>query len=321
MSSAVDDVLTKVFALIENDEQHEALAILQPMLKDNENNADVWWLYAHAVSDAGEAQRALNKVSSIDPTYPGAATLKVSLEKRFPDFAASTGGIRPLAGHTPSPTIPDTLPDLPGEHDDLGADSDDWAVDDWDDTSDIDFEGVDTLPSKKRRRLIIPFAIIVIVILIVALVAIIGLGGTPQAKPTPTAAVQAQAPTKTLVPTMTVVPTDEVPVQQGDFTTLHSALADFNVPEDGIEIVETSLGNTLSITACEDRNALAEIMDISVREGLTAASDVEAIGVRIGDCKVESSMRTVGVLITDVIEYVNENLTEQDFQRLWQPIG
>ncbi len=79
MSSVTEDRLSKAYRLIEADELGAARAILQPLLTDEPDNVDAWWLMAHAVTDPVEARSALDHVIQLQSDYPGAAELSESL--------------------------------------------------------------------------------------------------------------------------------------------------------------------------------------------------------------------------------------------------
>lgn len=115
MSDATNQVLEQAYSLIEADRLDEAEALLKPVLAEDPDNVDAWWLYVHAVKDVETARMALNTVLKLDPTYPGATDLLSTLEQRFPMplAAATTGTVKRLAP-------PTSLPDLP-EDDDIDA--------------------------------------------------------------------------------------------------------------------------------------------------------------------------------------------------------
>ena len=79
-SSTTGDSLSKAYRLIEADELGAARAVLEPLVEAEPDNADAWWLYAHAVTDTFAARRALDQVVRLNPNYPGAAELLNQLE-------------------------------------------------------------------------------------------------------------------------------------------------------------------------------------------------------------------------------------------------
>lgn len=75
MSNVTSQDLSKAFELIEQDRLAEARAFIEPLLADNQDNPDLWWIYSHAVEDEAAAQNALQQVLRIAPDYQGASTL------------------------------------------------------------------------------------------------------------------------------------------------------------------------------------------------------------------------------------------------------
>ncbi len=81
MSMSINTVLSQAYGLIEADKLDEAVDLLKPVLAEHPNNADAWWLYAHAVTDVDDARAALQTVLQIDPQYPEAERLLEMLEE------------------------------------------------------------------------------------------------------------------------------------------------------------------------------------------------------------------------------------------------
>jgi hypothetical protein len=107
------DRLSEAYQFIEADKLAEARQILEPMLAQDRDNVDAWWLYAHAVTSLASAREALQNVMRLDPQYPGAADLLQSLEdqetREFTPIAAPS--ISPISA-PPPPTLPDAFPDF-----------------------------------------------------------------------------------------------------------------------------------------------------------------------------------------------------------------
>ena len=75
MSDEMQSALSRAYDIVEAGKFDEARAILEPILADNRDNADAWWIYAHAVTDPEEGRHALENVLRINPRYPDAAEL------------------------------------------------------------------------------------------------------------------------------------------------------------------------------------------------------------------------------------------------------
>lgn len=90
MSSVHSQDLSRAFELVEQDRLEEARAFIQPLLKDHPDNADLWWIYSHALEDEYDARQALENVLRIDPAYQGASSL-------YEDLLEVTGAHPPVA--------------------------------------------------------------------------------------------------------------------------------------------------------------------------------------------------------------------------------
>ena len=82
-SDETKSALSRAFELVESGDYEEARAILDPILDADKNNADAWWIYAHAATDPDEGREALENVLRINPTYPGAAELIAIARERY----------------------------------------------------------------------------------------------------------------------------------------------------------------------------------------------------------------------------------------------
>jgi hypothetical protein len=121
--------LQQAYDLIEADKLDEARAILEPIVAEEKDNADAWWLYAHAVNEPDIARGALQNVLRIDPNYPEANSLLTMLEQEVASGAPQVSltqpplrTIKPLgsAVSTPAPavqTADEEVPDFSSEGD------------------------------------------------------------------------------------------------------------------------------------------------------------------------------------------------------------
>lgn len=307
MSEQTRAALSEAFDLIEAERLDEARAILKPMLTTHADNPDVWWLYAHAVTDPDTARTALYTVLRLDPSYPNANELVRELEKQAP--VTRTGAAAVETEPSFLSDIPSTLPDLP-EFDvadeftdvDLGLEDD-------------EVEELEVEPASRRRLLLLAALGIVAVVAIIA-VALLTSRPPEPASPTPTSEVvagQASAtplaadvtaeattaviateaapeltPEDSAAPTSTVETTAEVlaveaspttenllPTQSiiepatGEVTSVSTALTAFDVAESGVQVETTTLGNTLVANICTTAG-------VELRSTLPAVMDVLA---------------------------------------------
>lgn len=95
MSNDTEQSLSEAYDLIEADKLQEARAIIEPILEQDSQNADAWWLYIHAVEDADKARDGLNTLRQIDPGYPGLIDLSEQLGATQP--SQSTSSIKSLS--------------------------------------------------------------------------------------------------------------------------------------------------------------------------------------------------------------------------------
>jgi hypothetical protein len=119
MSDFHGETLVRAYELIEAGSPEEALTLLRPILDAEPDNADAWWIYAHAVSDPEEARRALGNVLSLDPGYPEAAELLASLNEQYPIVEAPTEPVEDTADIIPLAGAPIDEPEFlppPPEH-------------------------------------------------------------------------------------------------------------------------------------------------------------------------------------------------------------
>lgn len=89
MTNTPRNQLERAYRLIQQDHLDEAIAILNPIVAKNSDNADACWLLANAVSEPEEARRALDNVLRINPGHMQARDLLEKLEQEFPAYAGS----------------------------------------------------------------------------------------------------------------------------------------------------------------------------------------------------------------------------------------
>lgn len=302
--------LTKAFELIEQERHDAALEILEPLLQEERNNPDVWWLYAHATADRETARDALNMVLLLKPDYPGASQLLEQL--RIEPVSAGTHPITSSPAYTPPPTLPD-LPPAETEEDDF---------------DDLDFEDFDDDKPRSRLRTFLGMLFVLLIIGVIAVILIMN-AGQPAPKPTPTASVGqniTQQPV-TQLPVLTpqsAQPTEEVTQEAVDnFESLYIALADFVLPEDAIVIGETEFGDSLIVTICSEEGPalnqnLSASMEILAENSKPYADAYQAIAVSIFDCERNNTPRVIAVSMEDAIAFSNGAIDNKEFQRRWR---
>ena len=82
--------LERAYRLIQQERLDEASALLQPLVKQEPNNADAWWLLANAVTEPDDARNALENVLRLTPNHPEARDLldqlKATVQPSSDDF-------------------------------------------------------------------------------------------------------------------------------------------------------------------------------------------------------------------------------------------
>ena len=194
MSDIRSLALSRAYELVEAGKPEEARTVLEPILINDRDNADAWWIYAHSVTDPAEARHALGNVLRVNPNYPGAADLMRTLEMQFPpeisepEVAAST------------PAFSDMEPDFV-------AGESFWG----------DEEPSGGAEMGKRRRSLLPVAIVtgIIVLLVIILVLILPslTGGTTPTQ-TPAQIAGDSTPTTGIILPPTVEVTEQVVTQE-----------------------------------------------------------------------------------------------------------
>jgi hypothetical protein len=320
MSDVTEQALMRAYELIEEERLTEAEALLKPILDQEPDNADAWWLYAHAVSDPDTARIALNQVLKLDSNYDGAQELLVQLNDNYTGLPATE------TQRTPAVVPPTTLPSLPDDDDidspDFLADMEEAkeAVARFDDDfslDDIEEAGPDS-STPARRFPLVPLVIGLILIVLVVVLLLANPFGTPSST---TATQQAAVPSETPV-AVTPTPQSEAATSSTDELPVAQALSAFEIVDGSVTIVTTSLGNTQLAGICASsatmRDVLSEAMNSLAGISDAVGADVEAIGVTLVDCdNGNSTLRVIAVPVADALAYSAGDLSAEDFQARW----
>lgn len=346
--------LSRAFDLIEADQLSEARIILEPLLAQDVDNADAWWLYAHAVEDRDRARDALNNVLRIDPDYAGAQELLRATEGQ------SGQGIAPLPKPQRGDDAPididsllndddDEFPDFDDADDfafakptDTGKDQDDDELDDFDLYDDDDRE---RNPRQMLYRLLAILALVLVLLLV--FIVINPFGGddddeseatnTPQAvagvEETDEPNLETEEPVvfDTLEPTeaITEEPTADVQAQStnNNFDALLDALStNLDVVDDSATMRSTSFGNTLFVSVCTALgDTLRGDLDQAMRtyaDEIDAVTDdtVDAVGVTFVNCDTDSTLNEIAVPRTAITEFANGNTEFEAYRATWQVV-
>lgn len=83
MSEPIRDQLYQAYQLVKAGKKADAQVILVPILQEDENNADAWWLLANALDDPGDIREALETVLRLKPGYAAAEKKLAALNAKF----------------------------------------------------------------------------------------------------------------------------------------------------------------------------------------------------------------------------------------------
>jgi hypothetical protein len=334
MNQNTDITLKQAFDLIEAGNLEDAKALLRPILETEKDNADVWWLYCHAVTDAEAARLALNNVLRIDPSYPDARDLLNQLDAQqkreqddgildidkdpsfIPAMPSSIPGITPLAPRATST--------------DKGFDSSDELPNEMFDEEE---------PEAFYRRPL--FYIPIIALLLIAALAIVIVKPFAVNAPTPEAtleltqsgvleiptseSINTGEPTLTTIPTV-IVETTAAPEVVTDLSEVSTAFAGFTLPSDGgVGFADTSLGKALSVNVCTSagkamRDLLPKAMETLAKASTNYANQAQIIAVKMMDCTANSTLLWISASMEDAVAFANGTLADKDFQAKWLPV-
>jgi hypothetical protein len=335
MNQNTDIALKQAFDLIEGGNLEDAKALLRPILETEKDNADVWWLYSHAVTDPETARLALNNVLRIDPDYPDARDLLDQLEVQ--QKAEPSDGILEI-DKDPSfiPAMPSHVPGITPLPPRADAASKGFLSPD--ELPEDIVEDEEPEPFYRRPLFYVP---LITLLLIVALAIVIikpfavnspapsitATTETTQSNTleTPTnESVAGNLPTLTSIPTV-VLETAATSEAVSDLSAVSRAFTGMTLASDGAGIIDTSLGKTLSVSVCttagkEMRELLPKAMETLAKASTNYASHVQAVAVKMQDCTANSTLLWIGSSIADVTAFEGGTLTDKDFQAKWQPI-
>lgn len=329
MANSVNQSLSRAYEHIESDRLNEARAILEPIIADNKDNIEAWWLYAHAVEDKEQAREALDNVLRLDPHYPEADELLQQLS-----------AMRSSASTADSAAIGEAPFDL----DEL-FDDDDEEDDDFDDRDD-DFDRDETpeedeiaTPLSRRQvllRLLITVIVIALILVIFVVINPFGEDETP-ASPTAPAVVSegtsavSQSVESTQTPpvatTEEAVAANETPSAFSSYASITTALSDLSVLEDRIAVTSTTLGDTLLVPVCGAPGSLGRDTLNSALFGLANIAendaafgdDVVAFGVELVDCDDDNlTLNIIAVSLSDAEAYAQGLLSDDAYRSRWR---
>ncbi len=335
MNQNIDNALKQAFGLIEAGNLEDAKALLRPILEIEKDNADVWWLYSHAVTDSETARLALNNVLRIDPNYPDARDLLNQLEAQ-----QETGPTDDILEMEKDPVFIPAMPSsIPGitplpPRADAAANT---GFESSDELPDAIFDEEEPEAFYRRPLFYIP----ILGLLLVAALAIVILKPFAVNSPAPDVTAQNTHTSLLVTPTSealsngeaTSTPISDVPTEisattqaVSDLSDVSSAFAGFTLPSDGgVSIIDTSLGKTLAINICtsagkEMRELLPKAMETLAKASTSYTAQAQIVAVKMLDCTANSTLLWIGASMEDATAFANGALSNKEFQAKWQPI-
>jgi hypothetical protein len=342
--------LDQAYQLILDDKHAEALAILRPIVKQDPDNADAWWLLSYAVDDPQEAHAALNKVATLSPDHAEAQQMLTTIHQEFPELApqpSSVGGsdFESLGDldfdSDPFADLDEKAPAASPVASQSTANTDEFFGDDPFAESEPGFVSAtaagETRPAqaeKPARRSPLPLILAIVVILVILLVG--GFLIVPRFlnQPTETAvALNTPATLPAVVTSSVVTPlasenaTQNVPVSLDTVTQAATSalIADgFSTPS---VKVGTSLvaPKTLIATVCgklgpDLQTRVNKAMDAMAAQASTISDQVGAAGVEVSSCGTSiKPLYRAYVSIADILTYVNGGQKDKrTFRESWK---
>jgi hypothetical protein len=297
MTDTIENALAKVYDLIELNELEEARAILKTLLETDRDNPDVWWLYAHSVTEPETARMALNSVLHLDPDYPQVKELLGRLNLQIGENETIINSDEPQFIQSPA------LPVLQAKVRPINQITSTKT----DNSSDTLLVATDNKAAPFR-----PGFLLLIGLLAAILTSAVGIIWLVNRQP------PVDSITLPLTETSEVSPLDEL-------SSLATVFASFTVQGDGIVEKETNLGRTLIIHICtvpgrEMRSTLQTSMDL-LAHNTNNIEAIEAIGVQVWDCSTDTLLRFIAAPSAVSRSYVNNEIDQQNFEAQWIPVG
>lgn len=84
MSESVQEQLKQAYELIRAKKRKDAIVLLLPILKDDEDNANAWWLLANALDDPDDTREALQNVLRLRPEHDKARQMLDQVNRLHP---------------------------------------------------------------------------------------------------------------------------------------------------------------------------------------------------------------------------------------------
>ena len=109
--------------------------------------------------------------------------------------------------------------------------------------------------------------------------------------------------------------------------TVSLASSDFSIDRAASVVRATGLGTTLILQVCavpgpEFNERLSIVMHAVVNVAEDIPVEIEAVAVGLLNCAdPDANLRIIGVQVSLILQFANEEIEARDFQRGWQPLS
>lgn len=298
--------LSQAFQWIEAGRPEEAIALLRPLL-DNElrDDAEAWWVYAHAVSDTDDARRALETALRLDPNMTDAADLLRRINELPGKRATATVGriTTPAAVPGDIPEPPPMMPERPERLERAER------------IRQFEEQRARTpAPAPRRQASILPWVLLAIIAIGIIL-ALLALSGALNPAPAPTPTQVVSAPTD--LPAIIVVPTDLAAATDDLDETSLAPLGDSTTDTAAVTPPATLIGGTDAaptgvILAGTDAAPMVGGTPDALLSGTELVATINVTADAQSDATVEGTSSAATAIVTD--EAANPDATVESVE-------
>lgn len=316
-TTALDQGLKSVYDLIKDGQLDTARTIIVPMLENHPDSPDVWWLYAHALTNVEQAQMALYRVLQIDPEYPEARSLLDKLEMQIDDDHST-----PVADTT-TDREPPFLPALPTAFSDerlaaSGGRAGIGTVAPASLPSELpELQDEDDGPGQFLRPVV--YVPLLLLALLAAIIVVLNRpfanqSGTPDLPPTSESqGVVVQTP----VDSLAWETSRSAIVGALQRNSIRDADVRATTQPDGLSLVSVRVCTSAGLSLRQDLSAVAQEIS-TVASGFPETTS--RLRIEMTDCISGTALRVIGIDTVNLIGFAEGVLNEEDFESTWRAI-
>lgn len=290
------ETLNEAFELIEKGDYAQARFLLKPLLAEAPDDEDLLWVYAHAAEDEKEGRDILLRLRALNPDYPGLHPLLTQVG------LASATSVSSTPKSVPSSTSEKVAPSPAYETEDFELEE---AV-----------VATESASGGGRSCLYLILAGLLILVVTLVLLNASGVLAPAQVADEPTATIESETPAAT-------VDTQTASSQTVDMESLAASL-DVDLAEQGIELSETALGQTLVVFVCQlpgpnATDVIRSVFDTLAQQPPDALGGATHFGVGLTECGSNTVLRSVGASVEDAISFAQGETDAAAFEATWRP--